>query len=60
MENLKEIVWGAAGIWALTEIAKELLRQWENHRDNWYRKNVSELLGTIEELKAKLPKKGKN
>lgn len=60
MENLKEIVWGAVSIWALTEIAKELLRQWENHRDNWYRKNASELLGTIEELKAKLPKKGKN
>ena len=59
MENLKEIVWGAVGIWAFAEIAKELLRQWENYRDNWYRKNTGELIHTIEELKSQLPKKGK-
>jgi cbb3-type cytochrome oxidase cytochrome c subunit len=59
MENLKEIVWGAVGIWAAVEIFKELRYVWDTYQDNWHRKHIRELNNTIDELNAKLPKKGK-
>jgi len=59
MENLKEIVWGAVGIWAAVEILKELRYVWDTYQDNWFRKHIAQLNNTIDELNAKLPKKGK-
>lgn len=59
MENLKEIVWGAVGMWATVEILKELRIVWDNYRENYYRNSVNELRNIIAELETKLPKKGK-
>lgn len=59
MENLKEIVWGAVGIWAAVEIIKELRVVWDTYHDNWLRRENNLLQKTIDELRASLPKKGK-
>ena len=58
MENLKEIVWGAVGIWAAVEIIKELRVVWDTYHDNWLRRENNLLQKTIDELRASLPKKG--
>ena len=59
MENLKEIVWGAVGIWAAVEVFKELLNYYRDYQDNWYRKQAQSLVEALEEMKSQLPKKGK-
>lgn len=59
MENLKEIVWGAVGIWAAVEVFKELLNYYREYQDNWYRKQAQSLVEALEEMKSQLPKKGK-